>query len=143
VPLSPVAVREAEYPYSRERVRDIAAEHRFQYPGLLSVIEAFRGRGSVLTPDDLELACLELITREVPTRGTQGWLDDCTPDSLIEILWETGFLRTEVAQTNASSRTHAGVFVGPHQGGHLAVPAARRFQIHPMFWAYLGTPASS
>jgi hypothetical protein len=29
--------------------------------------------------DDIELACLELITGEVPTRGTQGWLDECTP----------------------------------------------------------------
>ncbi|HET9080008.1 MAG TPA: hypothetical protein VFO01_05780 [Trebonia sp.] len=142
VPLSPVTVREAEYPYSRERAKDIAAEYRFQYPGLLSVIEAFRGRGSVLTRDDLELACLELITREVPTRGTQGWLDDCTPDSLIDILWGTGFLGAEAAQATAPLRARAGPFVGPHQGDHLAVTVARRFQIHPMFWTYLGTQAS-
>ena len=142
VPLSHDAVREAEHPYSRERARDIAAEYRFQYPGLLSVLEAFRGRGGVLSRDDLELACLELITREVPTRGTQAWLDDCTPESLTEILWATGFLRAEAAQPTASSRAHAVPFIGPHQGTHLALTAARRFQIHPMFWSYLGTQST-
>ncbi|HXT89157.1 MAG TPA: hypothetical protein VN714_07855 [Trebonia sp.] len=136
VPLSPAAVREAEQPYSRERARDIAAEYRFQYPGLLSVIEAFRGRSNVITRDDLELTCLELITRETATRGTQGWLDDCTPETLIEILWSTGFLRAEIPRTT----THPSMlFVGPHQGAAHSVTAARRFQIHPMFWAYLGT----
>jgi hypothetical protein len=142
VPLSPEAVREAEHPYSRERARDIAAEYRFQYPGLLSVLEVFRGRNSILSRDDLELTCLELITREVPTRGTQGWLDDCTPDSLAEILWSTGFLRAEIVQTSASSKARAARFIGPHQGTHPAVSTARSFQIHPMFWSYLGTQAA-
>lgn len=142
VPLSPEAVREAEHPYSRERARDIAAEYRFQYPGLLSVLEVFRGRNSILSRDDLELTCLELITREVPTRGTQGWLDDCTPDSLTEILWSTGFLRAEIPQTSASSKARAARFIGPHQGTHPAVSTARSFQIHPMFWSYLGTQAA-
>lgn len=142
VPVSSAAVREAEDPYSRERARDIAAEYRFQYPGLLSVIEAFRGRGSVLTRDDLELACLELITREVPTRGTQGWLDECTAESLTEILWAAGFLRAEAARPSASARPPGTRFIGPHQGTQLAVSTASRFQIHPMFWAYLGIQAA-
>jgi hypothetical protein len=139
VPLGPAAVKEAEHSYSRERTRDIAAEYRFQYPGLLSVMEAFRGRGSVLTRDDLELLCLELITREVPTRGTKDWLEDCTPESLTEILWATGFLRAEASQAAASPRTRAAHFIGPHQGAQHMVATARRFQVHPMFWAYLGT----
>lgn len=141
VPLRLAAVREAEHPYSRERARDIAAEHRFQYPGLLSVMEAFRGRGSILTRDDLELACLELITREVPTSGTQRWLDDCTPETLTEILWTTGFLRAEAPQASPARHAPAAPFLGPHQGTAHTVTTARRFQIHPMFWAYLGTPA--
>jgi len=140
VPLSPAAVREAEHLYSRERARDIAAEYRFQYPGLLGVMEAFRGRDSVITRDDLEMACLELITREVPTRDTKSWLDDCTPESLTEILWATGFLAAEIPQATAA-RHPASSFVGPHQSAHYSVTAARRFQIHPMFWAYLGTSA--
>jgi hypothetical protein len=141
VPLSAAALREAEDAYSRERVRDIAAEYRFQYPGLLSVLEAFRGRSSILTRDDLELACLELITREVPTRGTNPWLEECTPESLTEILWSTGFLGAEIPKATGSGRTPATGFLGPHQGSHHMVHTARRFQIHPMFWAYLSTPA--
>jgi hypothetical protein len=138
VPLGLTAVKEAEQPYSLERARDIAAEYRFNYPGLLSVIEAFRGRGTILTREDLELACLELITREVPSRATEGWLDDCTPESLIEILWTTGFLSAEISQAARPRRASAARFLGPHQAAHHTVTAARRFQIHPMFWAYLG-----
>jgi hypothetical protein len=138
VPVGRAAVREAERSYSHERTRDIAAEYRFQYPGLLSVMEAFRGRASILTRDDLELLCLELITRELPTRGTRGWLDDCTPESLTDILWATGFLGAEASQAATSTRTRAH-FIGPHQGAQYTVATARRFQVHPMFWAYLGT----
>ena len=139
VPLGLAVLREAEHSYSRERTRDIAAEYRFQYPGLLSVMEAFRGRNAILTRDDLELACLELITRDVPSRGTQGWLDECTPESLIEILWSTGFLGAEGPQAAPARRPSAGTFLGPHQGSAHTVTAASRFQIHPMFWANLGT----
>jgi len=142
VPLATAALREAEDAYSSERARDIAAEYRFQYPGLLSVLEAFRGRGSVLTRDDLDLACLELITGEVPTRGALPWLEECTPESLTEILWSTGFLRAEIPKSAASGSARAAGFLGPHQGPHHMVHAARRFQIHPMFWAYLSTPAA-
>lgn len=140
VPLGLAALREAEHSYSRERTRDIAAEYRFHYPGLLSVMEAFRGRGAILDREDLEMACLELITREVPSRGTQGWLDESTPESLIEILWTTGFLRAEGSAAAPARRAPADSFLGPHQGTAHTVIAARRFQIHPMFWAYLGTP---
>ena len=68
VPLQRAAVREADYPYSRERTRDIAAEYRFQYPGLLSILEAFRGKDPIFSRDDIELLCLELITRELSIR---------------------------------------------------------------------------
>jgi hypothetical protein len=138
VPLGLAAVKEAEQPYSLERARDIAAEYRFNYPGLLSVIEAFRGRGTILTREDLELACLELITRDVPSRATEGWLDDCTPESLIEILWTTGFLGAEISQAARPRHASAARFLGPHQAALHTVTAARRFRIHPMFWAYLG-----
>jgi hypothetical protein len=107
---------------------------------LLSVFEGFRERGSILTRDDLELACLELITRDVPSRGTQGWLDDCTPESLTEILWATGFLRAEIPQGAAFPHPPPAAFLGPHQGAHHMVTAAPRFQIHPMFWDYLRSP---
>lgn len=141
VPLRGTAVREAEYSYSRERARDITAEYRFQYPGLLSVLEAFRGKNSIFSRDDIELLCLELITRELPARGTDGWLDACSPESLVEILWDVGFLRAETRQDTKPRHTGAASFLGPHQASQQTVVAAQRFQIHPMFWSYLGCQA--
>jgi len=56
-------------------------------------------------------------------------------------LWATGFLAAEIPQATASRHT-ASSFLGPHQSAHYTVTAARRFRIHPMFWAYLGTSAT-
>jgi hypothetical protein len=74
LPLPYAAVGWTERGYSAHRVRDIAAEHRFQYPGLLSVFDAFRGRGETLSRDDAEFLCLELATGETRTTGPlPGW----------------------------------------------------------------------
>ncbi len=137
LPVAAAAVGEAELIYSAERARDIAAEHRFQYPGLLSVLECFRGREQVLSRPDLEFLCLELITGDIPSRGTGGWLQNCTPDELIEMLWHIGFLRAEAGRDQARGPGAPGFFLGVHQAYHLNMAAAQSFQIHPMFWAYL------
>ena len=143
LPLRHTAVRDAEGLYSTERARDIAAEYRYQYPGLLNVFDAFRGRHRQLDRADLEFRCLELITREVPSAGTDGWLDGCTPESLIDILWQTGFLLAETTLAGGGRRTASDGFHGSHQVRHLNVAAVRRFQIHPMFWSYLGATNSA
>ena len=136
-PWPPRVIAGAEGLYSADRARDIAAEYRFQWPGLLSVIEALRGQPAVLRRDDLELLCLGLITRDIPSTGTGGWLDACTPDQLIEILWQVGLLRAEAEPGTAapSERT----FLGPHQARRLNLAAAAAFDVHPMFRAYLHT----
>ena len=140
VPLRYAAVREAESTYSSERARDIAAEFRFQYPGLLNVFDAFRGKAARgLERDDVEFLCLELITREIPSRDTQDWLDGCTPDGLIEILWNVGFLLAEGVRGTGRRRAGSEAFLGVHQVPHLNIAAARNFQVHPMFWAHLGS----
>jgi hypothetical protein len=138
-------ITEAESLYSADRVRDIAAEYRFQWPGLLSVIEAFRGQPQVIARDDLELLALGLITREIPSAGTGGWLDESSPDGLIEILWQVGLLLAG-ADPGRDSAAHAdpaapasAPFLGPHQARQLSLATAQRFQVHPMFRAYLGT----
>jgi hypothetical protein len=142
IPLRYTTVRDAEYHYSRERAKDIAAEHRFQYPGLMSIFEAFRGKDSIFNRDDIELLCLELITREPPARGADGWLGSCTPDSLVEILWNVGFLGAEAGRNATAQHIRTASFLGPHQAGEPTVIAAQRFRVHPMFWFYLGNQAS-
>ena len=138
IPVKHATVREAEDIYSTERAKDIAAEHRFQYPGLINVFEVFRGRTQSLEREELEFLCLELIMGEIPASGTSAWLSDCTPNSLIEILWNTGFLSAEAAQDYYStSKAGSASFLGAHQVRHLNIAATRRFQVHPMFHAYL------
>ena len=140
LPLRYTAIREAEGLYSAERARDIAAEFRYQYPGLLTVFDAFRGKAaSTLDRDDLEYLCLELITQEIPTRDTGDWLDRCTPEGLIDILWDVGFLLAAGIRDNGRRRPAADTYLGVHQVPYLNIAAAQSFQVHPMFWAHFGS----
>ncbi|GAA1004834.1 hypothetical protein Aple_079960 [Acrocarpospora pleiomorpha] len=131
LPLPLAAIGWAERGYSADRARDIAAEYRFQCPGLLSVFDAFRQRGPDFDRDDLELLCLELVTGEIRVNAASWWLQERSPENLIETLWQVGFLR---AKSNGDERP----FVGAHEVEHLNLAAVKRFQVHPMFQSYLG-----
>jgi hypothetical protein len=137
LPLPYAAIGWTERGYSAERARDIAAEYRFQYPSLLGVFDAFRGRSETFGRDDLELLCLELATGEIPTTGTSAWLADRDPADVIEILWHVGFLTAQPASHSTPARDDSRSFLGIHQIQHLNLAAAQRFQVHPMFRAYL------
>ncbi|RKS74569.1 hypothetical protein BZB76_3086 [Actinomadura pelletieri DSM 43383] len=134
LPVPYSAIERSEYGYSVERLRDIAAEYRFQYPGLLSIFEVFRSRPDTFERDELEMLCLELAVGEIPTHGTRSWLPRCDPNDLIEVLWRSGLLS---AQANGD-----GTFLGSHQVQHLNLAAVKRFRIHDMFRAALGIAAS-
>ncbi|GAA0371811.1 hypothetical protein GCM10009530_22460 [Microbispora corallina] len=131
LPLPLGAIGWAEPGYSADRAQDIAAEFRFQYPGLLGVFDAFRGRGPVVDRDDLEFVCLELVTGEIRVSAASWWLRERSPENLIEILWQVGFLK---AKPNGDDSP----FVGVHEVAHLNLAAVRRFEVHPMFQSYLG-----
>ena len=137
LPLPYAAMAWAERSYSPERARDIAAEYRFQYPGLLSVFEAFRGRDHTFDRDDLEILCLELATGEIPTDGTEPWLRDRDPDDLIGILWQVGFLEAKPGGDTKPQENGRRSFLGAHQVQHLNLAAVQRFRVHAMFRAYL------
>lgn len=137
LPLPFSIIQKAEHGYSAERAKDIAAEYRYQYPGLLSVFDVFRGRGGTFTRDDLELLCLELATGEIPTRETGSWLPKCEPDNLLEVLWQVGFLTAQPIGTSVSDSYDGHSFFGAHQVHHLNIAAVQHFRVHPMFRAYL------
>ena len=63
-PIDYEIISKAELIYSEDRAKDIASEYRFQYPGLMSVFEVFRGKTYTLDRDELELLCLELCVGE-------------------------------------------------------------------------------
>lgn len=133
LPVPYSAIERSEYGYSAERTKDIAAEYRSQYPGLLSVFEVFRSRPHTFGREELELLCLELAFGDVPTHGTESWLPLRDPNDLIEILWRSGLLTAQP--------TRDGPFLGSHQAQHLNLAAVQRFRVHDMFRASLGLTA--
>ena len=139
LPLDMDTIAPAEFEYSRGRTHDVAAEQRFQYPDVLSVFEAFRGQVHTLERHRLEYLTLEIISGEVTVGArARSWLVDFDEDALIDVLWRIGFLTAEVA-ASTERRNGAAPFVGHHQVPQLDVRNVRRFAVHPMFRAYLGT----
>lgn len=142
IPADAATVADVESVYSEERTTDIAAEYRFQYPGLLSLFEAFRGRNCCFQYDELELVCLEIATETALASEASVWVADQDPDVLMEALWQVGFLQAETVGGNSQQQLGTRSFLGQHQVRRLNLRAVQRFRVHPMFWAYLGLQSS-
>jgi hypothetical protein len=139
-PIDYSTITEAENRYSEERAKDIAAEYRFQYPGLLSVFEVFRGLTYTMDRPELEDICLELALGETSADSeAEPWLLDANPETLIEILWGVGFLRAQAVGGIKARRRSGSQYLGPYQLANLSLHNLTRFQVHPMFRSYLGS----
>jgi hypothetical protein len=138
LPIDYNVISVAEMAYSEARTKDIAAEYRFQYPGLLSLFEVFRGRTYLFNRDDLELFCLSITTGEFRLDESARWVLDQDPDFLIEVLWRIGFLRAWAVGGIKALRRSGSSYLGPHQVATLNLTNIPRFHVHPMFRAYLG-----
>ncbi len=135
IPIDASIVAHIEPFYSEERTRDIAAEYRFQYQGLLGLFEAFRGRGRDFDYDDLLMLCLEIATETALPEEVSELVKDQDPELMVEVLWQVGFLLADMGTGKRSAGMAS--FLGHHQVSHLNLRAARGFKIHPMFWGYL------
>lgn len=131
-------ITEAEHSYSQERTKDIAAEYRFQFPGLLSVLETFRGLSYAFTREEIEFHCLQLATAERRiTPEAFEWCENLDPDTLIEALWQVGFLRALAVGGVKARRRSGSSYIGSHQVSSLSLNNVQRFHVHPMFRAHL------
>ncbi len=143
VPIDYQILSHAEMTYSEARVKDIASEFRFQYPGILSIFEVFRGRTYAFDREELELLCLQIVDGEVKTdKEAQSWIRGQDHELLIDILWKIGFLRAQTVGGIKAMRRSGSSYLGPHQVSNLNLAALSRFQVHPMFRAYLGMKES-
>jgi hypothetical protein len=139
-PLDYSVISEAERSYSAERAKDIAAEYRFQYPGLMSVFDVFRGAVYTIEREELESTCLRLALGDARIdRAAESWVLDADPDTLIQILWEVGLLRAQAVGGVKGQRRSGSQYVGSHQVANLNVRNITRFQVHPMFRAHLAS----
>jgi energy-coupling factor transporter ATP-binding protein EcfA2 len=137
-PLNYKTISGAEYRYSEGRLKDIAAEYRFEFPGLDTVFETFRGLKHTLSRDELEMHCLEIVTGERKIAKDAQWAADLDPDRLIEILWRVGFLRARAVGGEKARRRSGSSYLGPHQVPGLNLGELKFFHVHPMFRQFLG-----
>lgn len=138
-PLNYNVISRAEHKYSEDRVKDIAAEYRFQFPGLLSVFETFRGKAYNLTRDELELHCLAISTGEIVVDDSaKTWADGSEPAFMIDMLWRVGFLRAQAVGGLKARRRRGSEYLGSHQISHLNLLGIYRYHVHPMFRTFLG-----
>lgn len=136
-------ITEAEYKYSQNRLQDICSEYRFQFSGLQSVLETFRGLTYSMSRDDLENHLLKVICGEFPvSKSTKPWCESLDPDALIEILWSIGFLRAQAAGGVKARRRSGSSYLGSYQISTLNLRGIQRFQVHPMFRSYLSMKES-
>lgn len=137
-PIDYSVLSRAELIYSDTREKDVAAEYRFQFPGLQSVFEVFRGRAYEMERIELEMICLQIVSGELKVDKSATWVADQDPEFLIEALWRVGFLRAYAVGGLKALRRSGSSYVGPHQVATLNLQTVSRFQVHPMFRAALG-----
>jgi len=138
LPIDYEVISRAELDYSNSRQKDIAAEYRFQNPGLESIFEVFRGRTYTMEREELEYLCLGICTGELKVAPDAKWVLDQEPDYLIDLLWNIGFLRAYAVGGLKAVRRSGSSYLGPHQVSSLNLRTISRFHVHPMFRAVLG-----
>jgi len=142
-PIDYEVIAESEYNYSEGRLKDIAAEYRFQYPGLLTVFETFRGYSYNFTREEIEEHILKIVCGQLSIdQGAERWCKDADPEFLIEALWKIGFLRAQAVGGLKARRRSGSSYLGPHQISNLNLRGIQRFHVHPMFRSFLAMKES-
>jgi hypothetical protein len=92
----------------------------------------------MLERGELEDLCWRLTTGDLGVDRAATWLADQDAELLIDVLWRIGFLRALAVGGLKAVRRSGSSYVGPHQVSTLNLQAVKRFQVHPMFRAFLG-----
>lgn len=136
-------VGEAEIVHSESRLKDIAAEFRFEFCGLEDLFETFRGMPCSYDREALEYHCLRISEGELDVGRATEWCGGMDPGKLIETLWWVGFLRAQSVGGFKQPNRPGSAYLGPHQVHSLSVLNSKRFDVHPMFRTYLGMKQGS
>ena len=137
-PVGYQTIAQAETSYSEMRLKDIAAEYRFEYPGLEYVFQTFRGIQYNFDRDGLEWHCLLISTGEFDVGIASEWCKGMDSDALIQVLWQVGFLRAQAVGAVRAKQRSGSSYLGPHQISTLTLANLNRFHVHQMFRTYLG-----
>lgn len=138
IPFDYRQITNAERTYSEGRLNDICSEYRFQYPGLKSVLETFRGKKRQLAKNELEEHIIEVICKARPISDEAArWFCDLESEHVIDILWNIGFLKAETVGGVWPNGRSGSSYLGSYQVGSLNLTGIANFMIHPMFMAHL------
>ena len=130
-------ITKAETTYSADRFNDVCSEHKFQYPGMRSVFEQFRGELYNMTREVLENKCAEIILND-SSKETSQWLPSLDEKGLIRILWSIGFVKAKTVGGQKGVERSGSRYVGSYQVSNLNIDDIKEFHVHPMFRSYLG-----
>jgi len=137
-PLNYDTISDAEIVYSEMRLKDIASEYRFEYPGLEDIFETFRGLPYSFDRDGLEFHCLQIIEEDLSVGEAKSWCSYYDIDDMIRTLWQVGFLRAQTIGGLKARRRSGSSYLGSHQISNLNLININRFYVHQMFRTYLG-----
>lgn len=142
-PINYDVISNAEVSYSDKRIKDVAAEYKFQYPGLLSLFDVFRGKTYSLEYEELWEICAEISQAKLRLADeAKIWTSGQDPDYIIHALWRIGFIKAYSVGGLKAVRRRGSSYIGSYQVPHMNLQNITRFQIHPMFRAYLGLKES-
>lgn len=150
-------LREAEGPYSRNRLLALRDEWKPTFPGIESVFQKFEGCPSVMTRDEFQVR-LDEAAMLTADRGFAGvmWMTDLTEplwsssgaddwaseyQPLTKLLYDIGFVGI---QRESGSRMHYSTSVVGYADNRTYLGPTARFAVHRAFWQALdiGEPAS-
>lgn len=132
------SILNAEFDYSKSRAEDICSEYKYQYPGLISVLETFRGRQSNIERQELEFHCLQLSLGEINVNSeAKKWVIETDYNALIKILWEVCFLKAYMVGGVKGNARSGSQYLGAYQIGAVSTETIGRFQFHQLFRSFL------
>ncbi|PAW79110.1 MAG: hypothetical protein B9S32_03905 [Verrucomicrobia bacterium Tous-C9LFEB] len=142
LPLDYDSIYSAESEYSKSRLSDIAAEYKFQYPGLLALFETFRGLQFNMSKEAFHSHLLSVGCGEHDLGKNAEWMRGKDSDSLIKVLWEVGFIKAQIVGGIKAQMRHGSKWIGSYQISGINVNNIPQYQVHPMFRSYLGMKES-
>jgi hypothetical protein len=130
------SIMKAEAYYSEQKTKDLAAEYRFQYPGLLDLLESFRGGKAIYQSQELDELLLAIVCGDIRI-GDATWALTIDDDALKRILWQIGFLKAWAKGGKNTDRKNRSTYLGFYESPKLNLDQVVRFQVHPACHSYL------
>lgn len=130
------SIMRAEAFYSEQKAKDLAAEFRFQYPGLLDLLESFRGGKSIYQSYELDEMLLAIVCGDIRI-GDAIWALNMDDEVLKRILWQIGFLKAWAKGGKNTDRKNRSAYLGFYESPKLNLNQVSRFQVHPACFSYL------